>query len=522
MHVGHDILCRGTLNTRVKMEKEIMPHSPDHEPSGRGALCAPFMRILLLTCALGLFGAPLGAQDLAQPQPAAPLPASNPTVLLLGVQSPPGQVSSLVTERIDLKLREGMGAQDGLVLMPSYAQIQQDLAGSGQSSALVARAEQLYASGIGLLTAGQNEKARESFSEAVELMTRNLPDVQRYNVLADALVNLALAHHLTGFDLDGRKRMQQYAHLRPGETLNPEKFPPDLVAVYAKEVEKVGKAGPGKLTIEASKPEAAVFIDGAFKGATPLVVEDVGFGEHYVVVRHGDGDVWGQQIRVEGRGKTQDFRADFGATALTQRPAGSPASYEDLRAKIATGVFTAAGLEEALQELSKQTGAPHLSWVVLTKSGSGYSATPFVWAAQPPVLLQGEASAFNVELSNLAIGVNTLSKTIQMLLTQRPAALAVSSVALTQPPALAAATPPPSSPVVLTPPPPPADGGVEQTAILVPPEQEEEQSNTMLYVGAGAGALLLGGLIVGSILLFSDDDAETTAPGGGFGAEVTW
>ena len=176
------------------------------------------------------------------PAPEAPVVAPRgpkPKLLLLPTESVEGKVTSLVSERIDEQTRRRLREGNRVVLMPSYAEIRKQLAGQGMASAAIVQAEQEYTAGIGLLTAGENQKALEKFQRAVEMMEQNLPDLRNYNVLSDALANLALAYFLSGYDLDGRKTMKSFAQLKPDATLNPEKYPPELIEVYRDELAKV-------------------------------------------------------------------------------------------------------------------------------------------------------------------------------------------------------------------------------------------------------------------------------------------
>lgn len=458
-------------------------------------------------------------------------PAPRPKVMILPTDRVEDKVSALIAERVDDTLRKRIKEEKRVVLMPGFTEVRKQLAGQGQSSAVVYQAEQLYTSGIGLLTAGENEKAVEAFQRAVELMEQNLADLQNYDVLSDSLSNLALAYFLTGYDLDGRKRMKQFAHLRPNASVNVDKFPKELLAVLTEEQAKIAKAGPGKLTITSNVQGAQVFIDGVERGVTPLTVDDVGFGYHYLVVRDGKGGAHASQIRVKGRKSAQAIEAPIqnaGAVAKVEGQDALPSYYTDILVQLRTGVFDDGELKPYLSELSKQAGAPYLGWVLLHKDPMGnYVATPFVWRAADSRMVRVKDTVFNFELSNLAVGVNQMSSDIATALETMPDAGVATKVSLVTAPVVAAgpAVRGPGDeardPVIIAPP------KEDRVVVVTPPpevedtDRRERRRKILRNVGLGtAAAVVVGGLVAGSVVLFSGEDDPDEADG--FSAEVSW
>jgi len=452
-----------------------------------------------------------------------------PKLFMLPTQSVNNSTSSIIPERIGEQVRQGVQQDGSVVLMPSYDEIQKQLGASGQSSAAIAEAEQLYTSGIGLLTAGEDKQAAETFQRAVDIMEANIADISNFNVLADALSNLSLAYHNAGFDLDARKRMKFFAQIEPNATLDPEKFPKELIEIYEDEARKIKKGGPGKLEITANVDGARVFIDGVEKGATPVTVEDVGFGHHYLVVRAPAGDaIWAEKIRVKGRKKSQNFKAELGAKAEQDFASkgeaeedAQPTFYGDLKRQVASGRF-GTDLQPYLKELTTQTGAEFVAWVLMYKEGSDYRAAPFVYRASDGLIAQGDGVSFNIELSNLRVGVSELSTTIVELVTNTPEDAAITEVALGPAPVVTEPTPTePSEPtdtvVASNQSSSPYEGEPMQPPPEVPPS---ESSNTWTYVAIGGGALAVAGGIALVLLLSADGDNPQQA--GGFTTSVSW
>jgi hypothetical protein len=480
------------------------------------------------------------SQEEPPEEPADAPGGPTPKLFILPVQPVGDGVSSIIPERIGELLREQVQSDRRVELLPSYETLRKQLAaGGGRANAAIAKANDLYTSGIGLLTAGEDKKASESFQTSVDIMEENLADVTNFNILTDAYKNLALAYYNAGFDFDARKKMKVYAHLKPGSTLDPEKFPEELRQIFDEETAKVNKAGPGKLEIKA--PEGAqVYIDGELKGEAPMTVTDVGFGYHYLVVRNAAGSVWAEQIRVRGRGKQQAFDVDLGsggAKAESGEEDELPAFYTDLLATIRTGTF-GTDLQPYLKELSTRSGTDYVGWVAMLRDGMEYVAVPFVWRASDGLLVRGDEVRFNIELSNLMVGVSELSRNVVDDVVAMPKDRAITTAELGKP------EPPPEGEedegaeaeggAVASGeqagggtetgeelPMPETSDGSEGASMQPPPEVKpsEKKSNTWTYVGIGGGVLAVGGIIAGSVFLLTQDSPNQS---GDFRTRVRW
>jgi hypothetical protein len=466
-----------------------------------------------------------------------------PKLFLLPTQGVRDGVSSIIPERVGEMLRAQLQGKSGVKLMASYDDL--EVQGGGQANAAVAEAERLYTSGIGLLTAGEDDKASKAFQKAVDIMEQNIADLNNFNVLVDAYKNMALAYFNAGFDFDGRKKMKVFAHLRPDAELDEEKFPKELREVFADEAKKVKKGGPGKLVIEPGE-EAMVYIDGVAKGATPVTVEDVGYGYHYLVVRTPTGSVWSEQIRVRGRGKTQKFEVELGgsqaqATGEAQDAgSGEPAFYSGLKQGIKSGSF-GKDLQPYLAELTTRTGANFITWVAMIKGKSGYVAVPFIYRTDDGLMVRAQSVEFNFELSNLRVGISQLANHILEAVETMPEDMAITSVELGAPtdkPVVRAEPEDDQQEAVAT----TQDSGAEATppagqqdavasneheqaeeSVTPLPEPEpsdkEGESDKWLWLGAGGAAVLVTGLVVGGIVVMSDSGSDEP---GNFDAQLTW
>lgn len=495
--------------------------------------------------ALFCFAATVSAQEAAgeesdnqvEEEQAAVPQGPTPKLFILPTDSLEGQVSQLVTDRINEAKRGLLATDRNLELLPTFREIVSQRAGSAYAN--VAQAEKIYTSAIGLLNVGNYQRAAELFQQALNIMEANLSGIQNYGVFTDTLSNLAVAYFHSGFDLDARQNMQKFAHLKPRETLDPKVFPEELREVYQSEAERVQSAGEGLLTIEADREGAMIFIDGVLKGQAPLTVEDVGFGYHYLVARTSD-SVVEQEIRVRGRGQEQTIEVSFAASAGGDGVNQLPAFYVDLQETLRTGKF-GTDLEPYLLEVSNQTQADFIAWVILVRERSEYFATPFVYRSRDGVMVQGERTGFNLELSNLRSRISRLTGIISLAVSQMPEDLVVTEVDLTKAP-----EPEPAPVVAVAPDPDPgavevpgeevvlADEGSPRDPLPVPapmatpdpfvaPGQvgdDMKSSNRWRYLGWGGAALLAGGAIAGTIIFFARGAGDSGPPS--FEAEVEW
>lgn len=460
-----------------------------------------------------------------QPGPAAPQPKGpKPSILLLPTMSVQNRTTAIVPDRINEMSRKRIQEESRVVLLPTYLELRKQRSANRPASAVILEAEQLYNSGIGLVNAGENQRAVESLQRSVDLLKQHTADLDNFNILADALANLSLAYWKGGFDLDGRKYIKEYAYLKPTGKLNAENYPAELLSILDEEQKKIAKGGAGKIAVTANGDNAKVFIDGVAKGVAPMMVEDVGFGVHYLVVRTDDGKLWTSEIKVKGRGQQQVFSAELVAPSRkVEAPKEEPLPiyYTDVVESVRSGKLERERMTPYLSELAREVGTGYVGWVMVYKDPSGYVAAPFVWRASDGRLVSVKATKFNAELSNLTFGVNELSANMAQAVEQMPEAQAVDVIEV---------GPKAVDPVIVVKPDegPKGDGSgqvvVKKDDSVIPPPEvkpaDEDGIGAWTYVGIGAAVVVVGGLIVGGVYLFGGDDAPTGPSG--FDAEVSW
>lgn len=125
--------------------------------------------------------------------------------------------------------------------------------------------------------------------QAVELLNAALRDFERYAAyttdmkeVADVLMLLGATHILRGEESKGRERLGQAVSIAPKIEPDPRIFNPSMRSVFQSTSDAIIRAPRGVLQVESTPSYAQVFVDGAFAGISPLAVEGLVAGRHYL------------------------------------------------------------------------------------------------------------------------------------------------------------------------------------------------------------------------------------------------
>jgi hypothetical protein len=465
-----------------------------------------------------------------------------PKLALLPTHTINDDISDLVPDRIGEMLRKRIGSDARLELLPTYREMSREDESGGSTSAAIAKARQKYTSGIGLLNAGEFEKASETLQSAVDIMKDNIQHLRDFDVLVDALVKLSRAYFEAGYDFDARKRITEYAHLRPDADLDPETYAEKLRTIYRREARKVEQAGTSTIAVETKAKQATVWIDGKERGEAPIDVSGIPYGYHYLVVQDPRGRFWAKRIQVPGRDRKRTFQVELkasGGQSSTAKSTSSdessevemPAFYTELRDRIGDGSFDRDDVKPYFRELAKRTEADYVAWVSMFREDNRYQAAPFGYRASDDRIVRIDRTNFNVQLSDLRVGVSDMSTNLIETILEMPDDRAVTSVTLVEPDeetssdAVASTSSSSSSSTASSstassasttststrPTPPPSP----------PPEPNRGGNRVWTYVGIGGAVLAVGGLVAGGFALFGGGGGSPSQPPG-FNANVSW
>ena len=145
---------------------------------------------------------------------------------------------------------------------------------------LLDRARTALADGRRAYDALSLDDAIARLGQAVSLYQRTGPLLGDLDELRTALGYLGAALTLRGSADEGVSTFYELLTVDPSHTLDD--FPPAVVKVFDRAVDRLNSAPTGSVEIYSTPPHAAVFLDGTFRGVTPLSMDSLTAGTHYL------------------------------------------------------------------------------------------------------------------------------------------------------------------------------------------------------------------------------------------------
>lgn len=190
-----------------------------------------------------------------------------------------------------------------------------------------------------------------------------------FSVLLGAQAARVFALHSEGSKAPLKTELGRLFALAPDYQLDPRRVTPDLAALAEDARAKAAKAPRVALSLRSSPVPAAVYVDGAFRGVTPLEVPGLAPGHHYVTLLAA-----GYEL-AQGR-----HAAGLGAPVeLTLTPAANERGLLDLVRGLATTVPP--GGEGRAGALAKWASAGEVLVAGLQKRGDATVAVVVRWGA---------------------------------------------------------------------------------------------------------------------------------------------
>lgn len=128
------------------------------------------------------------------------------------------------------------------------------------------------------------DEAADSLSRALAIYERYVFELRDLRKLADVLMLLGATHILRGEEKLGNKRLEQAVSIYPRIEADPRVFNPGMRKLFQQAAERVRNKPRGTLTITSTPSYSRVYLDGNFAGVTPLILNTVGEGRHYLGV----------------------------------------------------------------------------------------------------------------------------------------------------------------------------------------------------------------------------------------------
>lgn len=329
----------------------------------------------------------LGWSSLAQ--------AQTPKVYVVDFPAFRGQATDLITEQITKVTRDRMDADPTVNLLPRLA-----MGGGGLNPAL-AEATRLYEVGRSNFVGQNFDEAIKNFEGSLAFLEGNLADVTDWSMVEEILFSLASSYFGAGKTDEATSMIRRLIAFRPEfEAPQTEDTPKELIALFDKtrkrQLKRQGKLDTSGVTAEG----AEIWIDGSIRGATPMKIEDLVEGTHFVVLRKGDASL-ASLVTIEKK-KTYKLRGE-----LIEKP-----SPEDALTNILTSGQVGPDAARASRDIANATAASFVVSAVIVPMKDGYDVLPFVYNAEVATLRRLDPVPFDKDLLNVNVDGYTLSRDV--------------------------------------------------------------------------------------------------------------
>lgn len=130
------------------------------------------------------------------------------------------------------------------------------------------------------------DKAIDLLKESLERFENSDPGLSDLQKLADVHLYLAYLYKNGGNQTAMKKELEEAARFNPSLVPNEMIFPPSLGVLLEEAKDRIWQeANFGEMMIDSQPSGADLFINGAYKGKTPLRLDRYPAGSHHLVVR---------------------------------------------------------------------------------------------------------------------------------------------------------------------------------------------------------------------------------------------
>lgn len=165
----------------------------------------------------------------------------------------------------------------------------------------LARAQSLFVKGQGAFYHLLLEDAIQNLNLSIAQFKKGMPFLKEGEELYEAHVILAkayLAKEMTG---KAEEQMRSAARLFPGHKLSPNRHAPDFSAHFKKVVDEIQKLSRYRVELSSNPGQAIVYVNGFYRGTTPLTVEELTEGKHTVRIEKEGFEPMVEELLVGGK-----------------------------------------------------------------------------------------------------------------------------------------------------------------------------------------------------------------------------
>ncbi len=155
------------------------------------------------------------------------------------------------------------------------------------------------------------QQAIDVLNQALKDFESNKPSLAELQKLADVHLFLAYLYKNLGNNNLMKQEMETAVRFNPSLTPDELLFPPSLASLVEQAKDHIWSQGHfGKIMIESTPSDADIFINGAYKGKTPLRLDRYPVGEHHFLARWEDHEDYKKITLREGDNSTLLLHVD--------------------------------------------------------------------------------------------------------------------------------------------------------------------------------------------------------------------
>lgn len=171
-------------------------------------------------------------------------------------------------------LREQMGKLLGISVRTGAP------AGNAQAGI---EADRLANEGFQALNTGDKVGALQRFQQAYDVLAQN-PGVGAIRLHARVAKGLGVASFMAGKTTRGKELIKRALLLYPRQTANEYAYSVDVRNIYEHARREIAEQATGNIEVRSTPDGAEVYLDGAFKGYTPITLQNTAAGSHLIEV----------------------------------------------------------------------------------------------------------------------------------------------------------------------------------------------------------------------------------------------
>ena len=322
-----------------------------------------------------------------------------------------GDVGILAVARIEEYLRAMLEAGGSVRLLSAKvvdsgrapgggnSSVQREKPASPASKALD-KADTLAITSRTMLEEGESpEDALKLLNAAAERYEANFVELVDFTKLVDVYAMAANASLLLSRDKDARIWVTKALTVQPTFVVDARKTNKQLQSLVTSTLQSLAGQTKTALTVEASLPDAEVFVDGVRIGSPPTSVKDLLPGTHYVQIRRAGALPWGQTIVAKG--KSLSIMASLAMEPDPTQDIELAVQPEDIKAFAQTGKFHEKVFKNTAFLFTKQIRAQYLLYGVVAKTARELELQMFLFSAKQKRVIQLDKVTFAPSLNDL-------------------------------------------------------------------------------------------------------------------------